>query len=331
MSILTATAVAHPNIAFIKYWGNRNHELRLPSNGSISMTLGKLETQTTVSFDTNLDLDEVTINDSRISGIGLSRVSKHLNVIRKLASLEHKAKVISDSNFPIGTGIASSASGFAALTLAASAAAQLDLSQKELSRISRLGSGSACRSIFGGYVEWETGETDLESFAQPLASIEHWNLIDLVAITDNEHKETGSTSGHRLADSSPLQLARVQDTGRRLQLCKDALMEKDFQSLASIAEEDSNMMHAVMMTSSPSLLYWRPPTLKIMQSVVDWRRDGLEVFYTIDAGPNVHCICSEDDAPEIKDYLLDFDGVIDVIQGNTGDDARLILSGEPSI
>ena len=324
MTTLSASAMAHPNIALIKYWGNRDHELRLPSNGSISMTLGNLETQTSVLFDPSFDLDEFILNGSPISDSGLSRVSAHLDVIRKIANLSNKAKVTSDSNFPVGAGIASSASGFAALTLAACAAVGQDLTSQELSRISRLGSGSASRSIFGGYVEWFRGESDRDSFAQPLVDKDYWNLIDLIAIVEEKHKSTGSTSGHRVADTSPLQAARVEDAERRLLVCRQAILDKDFHTLATIAEEDSNMMHAVMMTSSPSLLYWRPATLKIMQSVVNWRKNGVEIFYTIDAGPNVHCICTPDFADEISDLLYGLPGVLNVIRAPTGDDAKLL-------
>jgi len=323
MSSFSATAIAHPNIALIKYWGNRDHAIRLPSNGSISMTLGDLNTQTTVTFKSSLGSDELTLNGAPTSGSGLSRVSDHLDVIRTLADLSFKAQVVSNSNFPMGAGIASSASGFAALTLSACSAAGLDLAPQELSRISRLGSGSACRSIFGGYVEWSRGENDLDSFAYPLVDREYWMLIDLIAVVEKEHKSTGSSQGHQLADSSPLQVARVEDTERRLHVCREAILGRDFPSLANIAEEDSNMMHAVMMTSSPSLLYWRPATLAIMQSVMNWRSDGLDVFYTIDAGANVHCICSPDVEDEIKDLLIEIPGVQEVIRAPVGGDATL--------
>jgi len=324
MLTYSATAIAHPNIALIKYWGNRDHVLRLPSNGSISMTLGNLDTKTDVIFDPSLEDDEFILNRSPISGPGLARVSEHLESIRKMADVSLKAKITSASNFPVGAGIASSASGFAALTLAAGTAAGLDLSPQELSRISRLGSGSACRSVFGGYVEWFRGESDHDSFAQPLVDKEHWTLIDLIAIVEEEHKTIGSTSGHRLADTSPLQLARVADTKRRLQICKQAIWDKDFHSLASIAEEDSNMMHAVMMTSSPSLLYWRPATLEIMQSITSWRKDGLEVFYTIDAGPNVHCLCTSGFANQITELLYELSGILKVIRAPTGGAVHLV-------
>jgi diphosphomevalonate decarboxylase len=286
--------------------------------------MGGLNTQTTVEFSPTMKDDVCQVNGSPLSSSSLSRVSQHLDIIRNLADLPYHASVISDTNFPIGAGIASSASAFAALTLAACAATGLELDPEELSRISRKGSGSACRSVYGGYVEWYRGETDQESFAQPLYDKNHWDLIDLVAVVETEHKSTGSTTGHKLADSSPLQVARVADTSRRLQICRIAIEERDFETLASIAELDSNMMHAVMMTSSPALMYWHPVTIEIMKSVLHWRNEGLEVFYTIDAGPNVHCICTSSSAGDLSDLLSNFPGVKDLIHSYVGGHAQVI-------
>jgi diphosphomevalonate decarboxylase len=320
----TAIAVAHPNIALIKYWGNRDHELRLPANGSISMTLGKLETQTTVIFDNSLNEDSLVINNTSLSGPPLERLSSHLDFIRQLAGISAKAEVRSQSNFPRGAGIASSASGFAALTVAATAAAGLDLDLYALSRISRRGSGSACRSIFGGFVEWKVGTQDDDSFAEPLVDMAHWDLWDIIAIVDEEHKAVGSTTGHLLAETSPLQKARVKDTERRLNICKQAIHDKDFSSLASIVEEDSNLMHAVMMTSQPQLYYWQPETIVLMRSVQEWRKDGMEVCFTIDAGPNIHCLCTSRFQEEISTHILQIPGVRRIIKAPVGGPAHLI-------
>jgi diphosphomevalonate decarboxylase len=329
MSTHLETAIAHPNIALIKYWGNKDHKLRIPSNGSISMTLGNLETHTSVSFDPALNEDRLIINQSSQTEAALKRVSSLLDVIREKAGFSLCAEVTSESNFPLGAGIASSASGFAALTVAAAAAAKLDLSPPELSRIARLGSGSACRSIFGGFVEWKAGMGDLDSFAIQLADQDHWELVDMIVIVEMGHKAVGSTSGHKLAETSPLQRARVRDADRRLQLCRKAILEKDFVSLASIVEEDSNMMHAIMMTSRPPLLYWRPETINIMKSVQEWRMDGMQVCYTIDAGPNVHCLCTPPHQDELGTLLHHIPGVIEVIHSFPGDAAHLIIPESP--
>src|SRR5512137_1601706 len=246
----TVTAQSHPNIAFIKYWGNRDDGLRLPANGSISMNLDGLFTRTTVSFQPSLPFDELIINDHEVTGPAAERVTSVLNLVRDLAGMRVQAEVVSENNFPSGAGIASSASAFAALSLAASAAAGLNLSEPELSRLARRGSGSACRSIPGGYVEWAMGTCEADSYAVSIADPEHWPLKDCIAVLSEAHKPTSSTQGHAMASSSPLQAARVADAPRRLEICRRALLECDFEALASIIELDSDLMHAVMMTSS---------------------------------------------------------------------------------
>ncbi len=209
----SAAAISYPNIAFIKYWGNRDPILRIPANGSISMNLQGLTTRTQVTFAPDLPADQLTLNDQTTSGIALQRVSQFLDHVRKLSGKQWFAQVESENNFPTGAGIASSASAFAALSLAASRAAGLTLSETGLSRLARRGSGSACRSVPGGFVEWQAGDTDQDSYAYSLAPAEHWKLADCVAIVSQQHKETGSFQGHALADTSPLQTARLSSAG----------------------------------------------------------------------------------------------------------------------
>jgi diphosphomevalonate decarboxylase len=322
----TATAIAHPNIAFIKYWGNRNDDLRLPSNGSISMTLGGLETRTTVVFDSELSRDELWFNETPAPTRSLARVSRHLDNLRALSGKKERARVTSRSNFPAGAGIASSAAGFAALTVAACAAAGLDLSARDLSRLARRGSGSACRSIHGGYVEWHEGTSDNDSFSEPIEGPEHWPLVDLIALVSRSPKPVTSTEGHSRASTSPLQAGRVADAPRRLALCREAIRAKDFAALAAVAELDSNMMHSVMMTSQPPVYYWTPDTLRLMRKVRTWRSNGAQVFFTIDAGPNVHCLCPAEHQAEIRSKLLEVPGVQDVMTATAGGPARLTPS-----
>src|SRR4030095_2644426 len=184
----TAAAEAKPNIAFIKYWGNRDNTLRLPMNGSISMNLDGLFTRTTVSFQHSLPFDELVINGHEVRGAGSDRVSYILDIIRGMANIHDRAEVMTENNFPSGAGIASSASAFAALALAGSRAAGLNLSEAELSRLARRGSGSASRSIPGGFVEWQVGTTDEDSFAFSIASADHWKLVDCSAIVSASHR-----------------------------------------------------------------------------------------------------------------------------------------------
>ncbi len=323
--MLTAAALAHPNIALIKYWGDRDATLRLPSTGSISMNLAGLYTRTSVSFDDTLVADELMINGTPAHGQALDRASALLERVRQMAGMKSFARVTSENNFPMGAGIASSASAFAALALAASSAAGLALNQRQLSRLARLGSGSACRSVPGGFVEWLAGDTDEDSYAVSIAPAEHWALADCIALVSQAHKPVVSRQGHVLAVTSPLQAARVADTPRRLDLCRHAILERDFAALAEIAELDSNLMHAVMLTSTPRLLYWQPATLAVMQAVVAWRQQGIPVFYTIDAGPNVHVFCLGEHAERVVSLLREIPGVLDVLLALPGGPARLEL------
>ena len=288
------------------------------------MNLAGLHTRTTVIFDSGLAADEVRIGRLLQSGPAGERVSHHLDHIRRLAGLESSVYVESESNFPVGAGLASSASAFAALTLAACAAADLSPSERELSALARLGSGSAARSVPGGYVEWQAADRHDESYAYSIAPPEHWALIDLVAIVSRAPKATGSTGGHALAPTSPLHSARLAGAGDRLALCRDSLMARDFSALAEVVEADSTLMHAVMMTSRPPLYYWQPLTLAIMAAVREWRAGGLSVCFTIDAGPNVHCICEAPAAGEIERRLRAMPGVLDVLRAEPGGPARLV-------
>lgn len=247
------TAIAHPNIAFIKYWGNRDDVLRLPLNGSISMNLSGMESTTTVQFGAELKQDSFELNGETQSGSSLQRVSQFLDHVRRLANSNQYARVSSSNNFPTGAGIASSASAFAALALAASKAAGLDLSQKDLSRLARLGSGSACRSIPDGFVEWLPGEDDASSYAVSIAPKDYWNLVDAVAVISQEHKPVGSSTGHKLAQTSPLNAQRVQDAPDRLKHCREALLGRDFARFAEVVELDSHYMHAVI---APAIRRW---------------------------------------------------------------------------
>jgi len=324
MSEYTSTAIAHPNIALIKYWGNKDQNLRIPVNGSISFNLESLFTQTKVSFDSVYKSDHLTIDGNEITGSSLARVVSFLDIVRTLAGKNLFAHVESMNNFPIGTGIASSASAFSALSLAASKAIGLDLSEKDLSRLARRGSGSACRSIPEGFVEWFPGKSDSDSFSESIAPANHWDLVDIIAVISTEHKKVGSTAGHQLAGSSPLQAARIADTERRLEIVRNAILDKDFFTMAENVELDSNIMHAVMMTSNPPLMYWESTSITIMKTVKDWRNSGLPVCYTLDAGPNVHIITTKDYSEKLISNLVAIKGIQKILKSYVGGKTILI-------
>ena len=318
------TAAAHPNIAFIKYWGNRDDALRLPSNGSISMNLSGMETRTSVRFDPELQQDCFTLNGEAQVGAPLQRVSQFLDHVRKLSGSGCFARVSSSNNFPTGAGIASSASAFSALALAASKAAGLDLSQKDLSRLARLGSGSACRSIPDGFAEWLPGEDDGSSYAVSIAPPDYWDLADAIAVISQDHKPVGSSAGHRLAHTSPLNAGRVTEAPERLATCREALLNRDFERFAEVVELDSHYMHAVMRTSTPPLVYWEPATEVLLWQVWQWRKRGHAVCATVDAGPNVHVLALSYELDWLKKALAELPGVKNVLIGKPAEGARLV-------
>lgn len=318
------TVKAPANIAFIKYWGKKDPNLRLPLNSSISMNLSNVFTLTTVEFLSELDGDEIEMEGERIVGKEAGRIITHLNRVRKLAGIKFKARVKTKNNFPKGTGVASSASGFAALTLAATSAAGLDLSEKELSVLARLGSGSACRSIPDGFVEWKKGKSSQTSYAQMIFSPKHWDIRDIVVIVAAKEKKVSSTEGHKLALTSPFFKQRIKNLPKKIEEIRNALKKRNFSGFGEIVEQEAINMHAVMMTSEPPLFYWLPKTLEVIKAVREWREKGINAYFTIDAGPNVHIICQGKDEKRIRKRLKNIAGIKKVIVNKPARGAHLI-------
>ncbi len=327
----TATAVACANIAFIKYWGQRDAALTLPANGSISMNLDGCLTETSVLFDPELAGDSVWLalgggEEEPASGRAFERVIAQIERLRAMAGNRWPVQVRSRNNFPSDAGIASSAAAFAALTCATCAALGLDVSERELSRLTRLsGSGSACRSIPAGFVEWHTDGTDAGSWAEQIAAPDHWALSDLVAVIDTGAKRVSSLHGHSLAPTSPFFDARLAELPQRLAEVRQAIIERDIERLGVATEADAISMHAVMMTQRPPAFYWLPATLLVIQAVQRWReQDHIQAYCTIDAGPNVHVICEASDAPEVESRLCELDAVQWTIVNGPGPEARIV-------
>lgn len=319
---MKASAIAHPNIAFVKYWGKYNDKLYLPMNGSISLTLNELTSQTTVEFG-NFKADQITLNKNDASDD--KKILKQLDLIRQLAGITKRAKVVSNNNFPTASGLASSASGLAALTVAACKAAGLDYDKKQLSIITRQGSGSSCRSIYGGYVEWRMGASNDDSYAIQLADENYWDIRDIIAIVANREKKVKSTVGmEETVKTCPLYQGRLAVVNHHLAEVRAAITERDFKRLGEVAEYDSLMMHATMIATKPSLLYWAPGTVAIIHAIGDWRAEGLPVYHTIDAGANVHVITLPENAAEVEKRLRKVEGVNDIIHCRPGGDANLI-------
>lgn len=325
---MKATIRAGSNIAFIKYWGVDDAMLNLPQNNSISMTLADAHTTTTVEWsdDPRLTTDDICLDGTQLDAQKGARLVGHLDRIRALAGVDYRARVVSQNNFPMASGIASSASGFAALTAAACAALDLPLPASRLSALARRGSGSASRSLFGGFVEWERGQDDATSVAHQLHPSEHWLLYDVVAVVSGAEKAVSSEQGHRLAKSSPLNGGRVASLPQALAEVRSGLAQRDLSRLGPVIEQDALAMHAVMMTSSPALFYWQPGTLEIIQAIYQWRaRDGVQAYFTIDAGPNLHIICEAETVATVKARLCTLASVQQLIVSRPGP-APLLLN-----
>lgn len=291
------TAAAHPNLALVKFWGKADDELNIPANSSISISLSGATTTTTVRFASELEVDRITINGRSAERPAFERVTRHLDRVRALAGIEQRAVIESSNDFPASAGIASSSSAFAALTLSATRAAGLDLDQKQLSILARKGSGSACRSIHGGFVEWTAGRSDETSYAQQIAPPEHWDIGVTTVVLDTRPKAVSSSAGHRAAWTSPLFRARLDAVPSALTEVRSALRSRDISSLGQAVEREAVSMHAVAMTSQlegsgwlSGLYYWAPETLRVIHAVQSWRKRGLETYLTIDAGPNPHLL-----------------------------------------
>jgi diphosphomevalonate decarboxylase len=294
----TATAAAHPNLAFVKYWGRRDAGLNIPENGSISVNLSGATTTTTVTFDEALGQDDVTLNDAPANTPTLARVGAHLDRVRALAGIAARARVVSHNDFPADVGFASSSSAFAALSLAATRAAGLDLDTHDLSVLARKGSGSACRSIPDGFVEWLPGWDDASSYARSLAPCDYWDLRVVTVALPSKPKLISSLAGHQAAPASPFYRARLKDVPHTLDVVRQALLARDFASFGLAVEREALSLHAVAMTSQSEgapwlsgILYMEPETVRLIQAVQLWRRDGLPVAFTLDAGPSVHLLC----------------------------------------
>ncbi len=330
MTTGAATARAYANIAFVKYWGNRDATLRLPLNSSLSMNLSAAHATTTVAFVATAREDEITLNASPATAAVRGRIVRHLDRLRRVAGIESRATVASENSFPMATGIASSAAGFAALTVAAAAAAAMELTERELSRLARLASGSAARSVPGGFVEWCAADRDQDSYAWSVAPPHHWDLRDLVAVVSRTPKQWSSSEGHRAAESSFLLPCRLQDVEQRLPAVRRAVAERDLSALGPLVEAEALSLHAVALTGEPSLLYLAPGTVEVLHGVRRWRREGLAVYFTLDAGPNVHILCEASDAPRVRGLLTDLAAVEEVIANAPAPGAHLLpaLAGD---
>lgn len=319
---MKATAIATSNIAFTKYWGRKDEKLRLPMNGSIAMSLSNLLTTTTVEFDEKLKADDITINGEKREKEAI-KVIKHLDRIRSLAGIKTFAKVVSQNSFPTGTGLSSSASGFAALTVAGASAAGLRLNKKQLSILARQGSGSACRSVDEGIVEWLDGDTSETSYAKTIFPKNHWDIADVVAVVSEERKEVSTSEAHESANSSPFMDLRLKGMKKKNADLKKFIKQKDFQRFGELIEAEALELHAIYITQKPSLIYLMPNSLLIMKLCKKWRAEGLPLYFTVNTGQDIHLIIEKKNVQKLTEKLKTLHEVKNVIVNYPGEGVRL--------
>jgi len=323
---MQATAIAHPNIALVKYWGKTDQEQNLPAVGSLSITLDGLATTTRVSFSPSAHADRFVFGGRPVPAM-LSRVSACLDDVRRRVGATARAVVESDNDFPTAAGLASSASGFAALVVAADAALGSRLPQAELAEIARRASGSAARSVFGGFVELALVDSGRRTETLQLLEPGAWPLRVAVAVTETGPKTVGSTEGMlRTERTSPYYPAWVASSPADLSDARSAVGRRDFEALANVSESSCLKMHAVMMSARPGLIYWNGSTVECIRRVRQLRADGVPVFFTVDAGPQVKAICIPEAFERVRRELSAVPGVERVLACGLGEGARVVES-----
>jgi diphosphomevalonate decarboxylase len=326
----SATARAHANIALVKYWGKRDAALNLPAAGSLSLTLAALTTTTTVEFDRSLDADSFELNGQMRSGVERSRISIWLDLVRERAALRAPARVVSRNDFPTASGLASSASAYAALALAATNAAGLALEPSELSVLARRGSGSAARSLFGGFVRMNAGSAANgdDAYAQALDSASDWPLCMVIAVVGGGvPKAISSRSAmEHCAETSPLYSAWLASVPSDLAQAERAIARRDLAALGEVAEGSAMAMHAAAMAARPATLYFAPATMACLAAVRELRATGVPAYFTIDAGPHVKVLTLEQQAQAVRARLAEIPGVSQVLESGVGGPAELTCS-----
>jgi len=297
----TANAIARPNIALIKYWGKANVEENIPASGSLSITLDTLSTTMRVSFGETTGEDRLFVNDEPAPEL-MARVSACLDHVTGKG--RRRATVHSRSNFPIAAGLASSASAFAALVVAANAAAGNEVDTLTMAQQAGRASGSAARSLYGG-------------------------IVELAAATSGIHVQSLREAMRHSAETSPFYHGWIAGQDADLASARHAVGVRDFAALAAVSEHNCLKMHSVMWASKPAIVYWNSATLNCMETIRQLQRRDVPVFFTIDAGPQVKAVCLPGFADEVQDALLDTEGVIDVLRSGLGDGAKLDVSRTP--
>jgi diphosphomevalonate decarboxylase len=322
-----ARAVAHPNIALAKYWGKTPGGGNLPCVPSLSMTLDAMSTTTSVGFGRGLESDRFVVNARTATEAEARRISGLLDRVRAAADLRTRAWVETANDFPTAAGLASSASGFAALALAATRAAGLDWDLARVSDLARRSSASAARSLFGGFVTLMAGPPGCEFLAaEPLTEAADWDVALCVAVAGLAAKEIGSTEAmERTASTSPYYASWVAHAPSIYERVRRAIITRDLEALGEATEESAFAMHACAMAATPSIVYWNATTLGAVHRVRALRQAGMLAYVTMDAGPHVKVLCRVADAARISEALREVPGVSDVVVARPGPSASVKL------
>ena len=301
MTNFIATAKAHTNIALVKYWGKRDNQLILPWTDSLSLTLNEFYTTTTVKFDSELSQDEFTIDQMPVDEKNFMKLTHFMDIAREKIELTQFAHVDSINHVPISAGLASSSSAFAALAGAIFEASGKPYTMTDVSRLARRGSGSATRSVFGGLAQWHKGTDDNDSFASPIQEKLDFGLEMIAILLDTKKKKISSRSGmQNTVTTSPFYHEWLSVVENDMRAMKQAIADKDVHLIGKISESNAMRMHSLTLSADPHFTYFNADSLLAMQEVEKLRENGVECFYTMDAGPNVKVIYDRQD----RDVIL---------------------------
>ena len=317
----SATAIAHPNFALIKYWGKSNAGGNIPAMSSLAITLDSMISETTVSFPDDLKQDTWILNEVEQPSLG--QIKPPCEHLKKISPIDQPCLIESKNNFPTAAGLASSASGIASLVSALDKILGTKLSKQQMIEVAMLGSGSAARSLFPGFVLLDVTEKDIS--CETILEAEEWPLNVIVCVTSTNQKTMSSRQGMEISrKTSPIYSDWVSNHQQDIELALQAIAEKNFHQLGKIAEQNCLKMHQVMKTSQPSIDYWNLATHACVENVKDMQGKGMPVFFTIDAGPQVKIICEPDVAKEVVSLMEKVPGVQSIIDSCLGKGARII-------
>ena len=313
-----ARVKAHSNIALIKYWGKKDDYLKLPMNSSLSMTLDCFYTITEVEFSKDLREDIFYLNDSLQDKKATEKISVFVDLFRQEAKTEDRVLIRSTNYLPTAAGLASSASGFAALAGALNEALDLKMDKKDLSRFARRGSGSATRSVYGGFVEWVEGEDNESSYARRVDPGDFDIGMVIVVLNPNKKKISSTKAMKETVESSPFYQIWPREANSNIIDMKKAIKDKDVKRIGEIAERNSIMMHATMMGAKDPIIYWEKDTMVAMDMVRQMRDEKIPAYFTMDAGPNVKIICRKSDQDQLVERLGQYFSDDQIIKAGIG-------------